>query len=776
MTSASGFGDWSMAVITCDPRPWYDASDEVELPLVIYNVGKAFGRPGFEISGEYESGDYEDFYENIVFDCSNTAEAIKNIAENKLGTGAQRSAEFLNKISESDNIFSWKIQSVILDFSFPWGERGGVLSELLSQLPPALSRIRQLQAYPSLIISLLIARQCPEVEEIISFTPRGSLFQQPLVPYRNLIRNHIDLAAVLELPPGGLAPLTQIPSAVVIFQKKAAHSETLFYSISQTGELVQVNTQPWFRDFKASLSGEPPRHGFLAMVKPRESWVAQNHVPKTYGVPKGLAELCSLTRLDELFEIISGIHFPREVASGTGGEPVIRGRDIGKNRAMDTLERFVFKGSIPERARARKGDLLIQRIGASPSFTLVDENLVGAVVGDTVFILRPRSESVPVESVFQLMTSKAGSRLLALLSKGTITPTLTIKGLAEWTIPILPTEISQQLVTAAKAEEAIRQRADRLESIRHSVLIADSREEFEQQILALKTITEVFSSSIESSDDLNYKIRNFYPFPLAYSYRFLDSIVNPAELYREQLRVAENILAFLGSLTLALVGNDSSIAGINTKEAWRKGISAGHWLNLATKGASLLTEGKAGGLAVGLRSLWNKGKRETQFHTCISKLLTARNKLSHGQGPKIEPEFASASVEIATHLQVCMSALEVFIQFPIRLISNIDIDRRTHIPMLDTLKYVGDHPAHPQEKVRHRNPLPKGILFLDVGYGRWETLFPFVTVQYCPNCKTRETYFVDKWSDKKAHLLSFERGHEVESQDVAQELELKLEG
>ena len=191
------------------------------------------------------------------------------------------------------------------------------------------------------------------------------------------------------------------------------------------------------------------------MVKPKEPWLAQNHIPKTYGIPKGLVELCSLTRLDELFEIISGIRFPREVASGKGGEPVIQGRDIGKNRAMDALERYVFEGSIPERARARKGDLLIQRIGASPSITLVDENIVGAVVGDTVFILRPRSDTVPVEPVFQLMTSKAGSRLLALLSKGTIIPTWTIKRLAELTIPVLPTEISQQLVSASNAEACV---------------------------------------------------------------------------------------------------------------------------------------------------------------------------------------------------------------------------------------------------------------------------------------------------------------------------------
>src|SRR5579859_3721168 len=50
----------------------------------------------------------------------------------------------------------------------------------------------------------------------------------------------------------------------------------------------------------------------------------------------------------------------------------------------------------------------------------------------------------------------------------------------------------------------------------------------------------------------HFQIRNFYLFLLAFGYRQLSSLTTPQDHYRELLRVAENILAFLGSVSLAL--------------------------------------------------------------------------------------------------------------------------------------------------------------------------------------------------------------------------------
>ena len=774
LTSASCFNVSDSAVIlSCDPLAWFDdyeAGDE--WPLAIYNIGRGFGWPHISEIAEPESDD-DFFFGHIVVECPNITDAVTYIAEKKISHTSEAWIKLkneleLDKVPDRDNL-----RTVIIDFSLPFGGEGGSFEQLLSQMPGTLSQIRPLQGHVALMTSLLIALKCPHIQEIITLMPFASILQQPLAPCRDLIRTHIDLAAVVELPISVFQPLASVASAMVVFQKKPARSHTLFYNISESGDLIQVETQPWLLDFRKSLSGDSPHHGFSAEVKPGTPWTTRYHLPKTYEIPKGLVEFCQLTGLGDLFDVIPGIRFSREIAGGKGGHPVIRGRDVGKAHSRETLERFVIRGEIPDRVRAQKNDLLIQRIGASPSLTIVDEGLAGSVVGDTLFILRPRSESVIVEPIFQMLSSKAGLRLLATISQGVTVPTLSAKGLTELVIPILPLEINQQLAFAAIAEDAIRQRADRLASIRHSLLLADSKEEFEQQIIALKTKTEVFSSSISASEDVNFKIRNFYPYPLAFPYRLLDSHVEPAQKYQDQLRMAENILAFVASVTLALMEHAPSGAGIDLKAVWRGGISPGDWLLIATKGAGFLNEKKAGGLALALKSLWKQGKKETDFQKSIRELIRAKNDFKHDRGPRISEEFARASVGVADHLKLCMSALEFFVQFPIRLVCDLNIDRGSGIPIIDTLRCVGDHPGFPQEIVRYSNPLPKNTLFIDIKDGRWVTLFPFMTAYHCLRCQAREIYLIDRWQDKEATLKSFERGHVEKKEDIAEELEVK---
>jgi hypothetical protein len=48
-------------------------------------------------------------------------------------------------------------------------------------------------------------------------------------------------------------------------------------------------------------------------------------------------------------------------------------------------------------------------------------------------------------------------------------------------------------------------------------------------------------------------------------------------------------------------------------------------------------------------------------------------------------------------------------------------------------------------------------------------LYPFIVASNCPTCRYRETYFLDRWNDRKGITLmkSFERGHAEERRDVS---------
>ena len=119
-----------------------------------------------------------------------------------------------------------------------------------------------------------------------------------------------------------------------------------------------------------------------------------------------------------------------------------------------------------------------------------------------------------------------------------------------------------------------------------------------------------------------------------------------------------------------------------------------------------------------------------------------------------------------------MERLSFLARYPVRLVQDFDVDRRGGEFSLKCLRLMGDGPGFPQEKVTFREAPPRGDLFLDLGEQNWAPLHPFVVASNCPNCRYRETYFIDRWNGRKGTVLmkSFERGHTEERRDISDSL------
>lgn len=63
--------------------------------------------------------------------------------------------------------------------------------------------------------------------------------------------------------------------------------------------------------------------------------------------------------------------------------------------------------------------------------------------------------------------------------------------------------------------------------------------------------------------------------------------------------------------------------------------------------------------------------------------------------------------------------------------------------------------------------LRRDLYIAAAGVG-WIDLFPLLVAKNCRSCKTRETFFLDKWNRKKGIAMrkSFERGHQDETDEV----------
>jgi hypothetical protein len=264
------------------------------------------------------------------------------------------------------------------------------------------------------------------------------------------------------------------------------------------------------------------------------------------------------------------------------------------------------------------------------------------------------------------------------------------------------------------------------------------------------------------------------PLPMAYGWSLIASLWDPRDRYREQLRLAENILAFLGSTSLALLSaHDRLDEKFDLRLYWQGGISPGHWRLIVQNATKALARDRQDPLAQHFRGL-NVGSEKKGIGPDIGALIRAKNDYKHDRGPATERHLIDASNELQERIARCIRALSFFKDHPIRLVQDFDVDRHGNTFVLKCLRLVGDGPGFQQEKLEHPRALPRGDIFLDVGDQVWVPLHPFVVATNCPRCLYRETYFIDRWDDRKglALMKSFERGHTADDEQVAAELAL----
>lgn len=275
-----------------------------------------------------------------------------------------------------------------------------------------------------------------------------------------------------------------------------------------------------------------------------------------------------------------------------------------------------------------------------------------------------------------------------------------------------------------------------------------------------------------SGEEIEYRISSAYPFPLAFGFRSLTSIVDPRDLYRQQLRVAENMLAFTGSVALSLLREqDRKVAAVDPREFWSTGISPGDWKEIVALCSRVLAEYENNSLASDLKKL-NIRSEKRGFGADVAALIRAKNDFKHDRGPVVLEDLDSASKETRERLKRCMEILSFFTAHPIRQVEDYDVNRRGGGVILKCLRYTGDHPSFPREEVVFDRALPRGDLFLEPSQQDWVPLFPFMTSMTCSHCKVRETYFVDSWDTRRgtASMKSFERGHTMLNKEVAEAL------
>src|SRR5215510_6101840 len=235
----------------------------------------------------------------------------------------------------------------------------------------------------------------------------------------------------------------------------------------------------------------------------------------------------------------------KSIIKGEGDTPIIQGRDLSSlSLAIEDLEHIRIIGDLQAEVYSQQGDILIQRIGGRPRAYLVEENLKGILVWNTVYVIRLNQDYQYLRHfLIEYLNSPVWHDYLNIVRPvGAGAPTLSMTLLKGVNVPVPPQDTVAALGDLYEVERDMQIRLNKLRELKDSLFNIEDETALQEQIRQIAIRERIVVQTIQQAEDFEYQIRNLYPYMLAYPYRLLSAFTHPAEKYPEQLRVGENLM------------------------------------------------------------------------------------------------------------------------------------------------------------------------------------------------------------------------------------------
>lgn len=268
------------------------------------------------------------------------------------------------------------------------------------------------------------------------------------------------------------------------------------------------------------------------------------------------------------------------------------------------------------------------------------------------------------------------------------------------------------------------------------------------------------------------RVATKYPMPLAWSYYQSSVASSSMAEYRGLLRAGENLLAFLGALSLALVLPEDRVSlGLDARRLWGNGVSPGHWQLVIQKTSAVLQRydsGLAKSVAQSVRSRTSKGG----IGELLTSMVSTKNDFKHDRAVGTEEAATAEIPKLRAKIMEVYERLEYLCEYPLHFVRDMDFDAERGTFCLGSLSYMGALPIPRQERLEWYQPVGKNRLYVQDSAMSLTALEPFVRRELCSQCGEIELFFVEKLpGGNKVTLRSFERGHTLEVLDSAVRVE-----
>ncbi|WP_328549206.1 N-6 DNA methylase [Streptomyces platensis] len=610
---------------------------------------------------------------------------------------------------------------------------------------------------------------------------------------RQLVDEH-GLQAVVSLPPGTFKPLAGIRTAVLMFVKGAGAAENVwFYELAAGGGISRDRPTPLLRQDRRGHSRNslsdllrrwPLRHTSERNRAPSEQSfcvsraeiaavdyvLSLQHYRRRYQMQKAAQEGI---RLGDFAEVFTGsvrssqlAKDPEEVTGAADRRVLTPALLTSELPSVDDLP--VRQDERPPRHPLRAGDIVGRDLAGIRHWRLLPAGYDGVQPGQGLIIIRLSQELLPAEYVVAYLATPLAEQQLP--KNGTI-PRVRASDMVDMWVPRCDGDLSEvraSLALLAEGEQEAAHITDELQRRRMRIFESGTGAARRSRLESAAAISSLTAQNLRRQSEPYRLFQESYPYAIARAVRKFRHASSLAEQHEAAIQCAEALITSLGIISLSLAA-DRSRQGLPAVGQWRQavgrgGVSIGHWVAAlkAVAEDARQREDPAAGLveATALR----KGGRGLIID--LEKLVSLRNKIRHGAGPRTRAEFENSLAKIEKLLFSGLSGCAFLTGA-----RWVYADRLQWLPAegrfrVSGLALMGDHPDFTPTSFETAAPLADGHLYLVPSQGGPIALSPFCLLRDCSDCQAPELYYPDRLTNSTALLKSLDRGHELEGDDV----------
>ncbi|WP_239945795.1 class I SAM-dependent DNA methyltransferase [Streptomyces sp. COG21] len=636
--------------------------------------------------------------------------------------------------------------------------------------------------------------------------PQGFLFgsgKAHIELRRRLVEDH-GLEAVVQLPAGTFHPYAGIQTSILFFTKDAGPAEEVwFYEVKADGWSLDGRRTPLLAKDKLGpapdstldaadharnnlpdlLKRWPQRKG-SERRRPRteQSFCVPRKEIAAEGYELSLARFRQIQvaqqssqdgiRLGDFAQVFGGSVGTADLDKAPNTDADVHSRVLMPSALTSTLADVtslpVRRDGRDPRYRLRQGDIVGRDLAGSRHWTLLPSEYDGVQPGQGLLVVRLTEEVLPLEYVAAYMASPLAEEQLP--KYGTI-PRVRAAGMADVWVPRCDGTTAEIRASLSMLEEGEREAAriqGELERVRMRIFESGTSASRRGRLDEAASISSLTAQSLRLQNDPYKVFQESFPYAIARAVRKFRHSRSLAEKHEAAIQCAESLILSLGIMALALAA-DRGRADLPQINQWKEsvargGVSLGHWVG-AFK-AVIEDFRQHGDAAAGLVEAAARKKGGKGLIADLDQLITLRNKIRHGAGPRTRAEFEKSLEKIEKLMLSSLSGCAF-----------LATTRWVHAEQLrwlpDTGKFrvsgpslMGDHPDFAPVTFDTAHPLADDRLYLVTPQEQPVPLTPFCLLSDCPTCLAPELYYPDRLNNSTALLKSLDRGHELESDTV----------